>query len=94
MDYSPPGSSAHGILQAKIDPGSNSHLLYFLHWQSDSLPLAPPRKPIHELDGPQMTITIIVLVLIGRKVAPRYIGYMMIQQSFSHLFLYQNINYV
>ena len=25
--------------------GSNPHLLYLLHWQVDSLPLAPPGKP-------------------------------------------------
>ena len=24
------------------DPGSNPHLLHLLHWQADSLPLAPP----------------------------------------------------
>ena len=28
--------------------GSNLHLLYFLHWQMGSLPLAPPGKPINE----------------------------------------------
>ena len=53
MDCSPPGSSVHGILQARIlewvalegiflTQGSNSCLL---HWQAGSLPLAPPRKP-------------------------------------------------
>ena len=47
MDGSPPGSSVHGILQARIlqwvpspgdlpDQGLNLHLLY---WQVDSLPL-------------------------------------------------------
>ena len=40
MDYSPPGSSVHEILQAKIpewvpDPGS---YLRLLHWLVDSLP--------------------------------------------------------
>ena len=56
MNCSLPGSSVHGISQAKIldgltfptledlpDPGSNSDLLY---WQADSLPLAPPGKPV------------------------------------------------
>ena len=57
--WSPPGSSAHGILQAKIlewvaifllqgifqSQGSNSSLLSLLHWQADSLPLVPPGKP-------------------------------------------------
>ena len=53
MDCSPPGSSVHGILQARIlewvaisssrgsSPiqGSNTCLLHLLHWQADSLPL-------------------------------------------------------
>ena len=47
MDYSPPGSSAHGIFQASIlewvaissfrgssRPRSNPHLLHLLHWQA------------------------------------------------------------
>ena len=50
MDYSLPGSSVHGILQATtlewvallqgIFPtqGSNPHLLHLLHWQVGSLP--------------------------------------------------------
>ena len=56
MDCSPPGSSLHGILQARIlewvchvllqeifpTQGSNPCLLCLLHWQTDSLPLAPP----------------------------------------------------
>ena len=48
-----PGSSADGIFQARIlewvpFPTSgvgNLCLLYLLHWQADSLPLAPPGKP-------------------------------------------------
>ena len=57
MDSSPPGSSAHGILQTGIlkwvaiffsrgifsTQGSN--LLHLLHWRAGSLPLAPPGKP-------------------------------------------------
>ena len=52
MDCSPPGSSVHGILQTGVlewvavpsargspSPGSNPHLLCFLCWQADSLPL-------------------------------------------------------
>ena len=77
------GPLSMGFSRQEQIQGSNSHLLYFLHWQSGSLPLAPPGKPIHKLDGLQMTITISVLVLIGRQVAPRYIGYMIIQQFFS-----------
>ena len=55
MDCSPPASAVHGILQARkleyvampfqgIFPnkGLNPCLL---HWQADSLPLAPPGKP-------------------------------------------------
>ena len=52
MDCNPPGSSAHGIFQARIlewvahsllqgifpTQGSNSCLLRLLHWQADSLP--------------------------------------------------------
>ena len=57
MDCSPPGSSAHGILQARIlewlplllqeifpARGSNSRLLHLLHCQEGSLPLVPPGK--------------------------------------------------
>ena len=57
MDYSPPGSSVHGILQAKIlqwvailfsegiflTLGLNLHLL---RWQADSLSSELPGKPI------------------------------------------------
>ena len=59
MDYSLPGSSVHGILQARIlawaaiplqgiflTQESNSHLLCVWHWQVGSLPLVPPGKPI------------------------------------------------
>ena len=60
MDCSPPGSSVHGILQARIlewvampssrgsshpPQESNQHLLNLLHWQAGSLPLPPPGKP-------------------------------------------------
>ena len=56
INYSLPGSSDHGILQARIlewvampfsrssSPGIES--LLSLHWQASSLPLAPPGKPI------------------------------------------------
>ena len=57
MNGSPPGSSVHGILQARrrvgchallqgifLTHGSNPHLLCFLHWQVRSLALAPPGK--------------------------------------------------
>ena len=56
MDCSPPGSSVHGIFEARIlewvaisSRGSsrlrsNPRLLHLLHWQVDSLPLVPPGK--------------------------------------------------
>ena len=34
----------HGIFQTQ---GSNWHLSYLLHWQTGSLPLAPPGKPYY-----------------------------------------------
>ena len=59
MDGSLPGSSIHGIFQTGVPEvcchfllqgifltqGSNLSLLCLLHWQVDSLPLAPPGKP-------------------------------------------------
>ena len=59
MDCSPPGSSVHGILLARIlewvdvsllqgiflNQGSNPRLFHLLHWQAGSLPLALPGKP-------------------------------------------------
>ena len=61
MDCSPPGSSVHGILQARIlewvaipfSPGDlpdaeiEPVFLCPLHWQAGSLPFAPPGKPIY-----------------------------------------------
>ena len=58
MDGSPPGSSVHGILQARIlewvamplrqrifpTQRSNLCLLHLLPWQAGSLPLVPPGK--------------------------------------------------
>ena len=58
MDCSPPNSSVHGILQARIlewvampssrgssRPRDRTHIsLCLLHWQADSLPLLPPGK--------------------------------------------------
>ena len=60
MDCSPPGSSVHGILQARIlewvpisssrgssPPRDRTHIsLCLLHWQAGSLPLELPGKPI------------------------------------------------
>ena len=62
MDRSPPGSSAHGILQARIlewvampsswgssQPRDQTRVLCLRHWQAGSLPLVPPRKPVCSL---------------------------------------------
>ena len=59
MDYSLPGSSVlglqarileldcHALLQGILPiQGSNMCLLYPLHWQAGSFPLAPPGKPL------------------------------------------------
>ena len=59
MDYSPPGFSVYRISKQEywscchflpqgifLTQGSNLHLFYLLHWQADSLPLAPPGKPL------------------------------------------------
>ena len=60
MDCNLPGSSVHGILQARIlewvaffllqgifpTQGSKPHLLNLLHWQIGSLPLVPPGKSL------------------------------------------------
>ena len=65
MNCSPPGSSVHGILQARtlecvampsgpgIFPtqGSNLCLLGLLLWEVDSLPLAPPGKTVETTPG-------------------------------------------
>ena len=67
MDCNLHGSSVHGIFQAKIlewvaipyswvrkTQGLNLHLLCLLHWQADSLPLAPPKKlPPFSLSRPR-----------------------------------------
>ena len=58
MDHSPPGSSAHGILLARIleraaisfsrwsfQPMDWTASLNLLHWQAGSLPIATPGKP-------------------------------------------------
>ena len=64
IDCSLPGSSLHGIFQARIldglpfpsprnlifpTQGLNPRLLHLLHWQTDSLPLAPPGKPLGQM---------------------------------------------
>ena len=58
MDYTLPGSSVHGVLQAKtlewichallqvIFPGTQGSNLYLLHWQANSLPLHHLGSPL------------------------------------------------
>ena len=67
MDHSLPGFSVQGILQAILEwvafPSSRgssqsrdrtcSCLLYLLHWQVGSLPLAPPGKPSERYSQPE-----------------------------------------
>ena len=61
VDCSPPGSSAHRILQARIlervaifyfrgsyRPSSQTRVSYLLHWQVDSWLLAPPGKTVSD----------------------------------------------
>ena len=62
MNCSPPGSSVHGIFQARIlewvaisssrgifpTQRLNRGILGLLHRQADSLPLAPPGKPLQK----------------------------------------------
>ena len=56
MDRSPPGSSVHGVPQARIlewvatpssrgSSGLRDGAQCLLHWEAGSLPLAPPGKP-------------------------------------------------
>ena len=86
MDYSWPGSSVHGILQARIlsglplllqgiflAQGSNLHLSSLLHWQAGSL---PPGKPCLR----SLTFNIIIDTL-GLKFAILFF-------CFFHLLLY------
>ena len=60
MDYSPPGFSVHGILQARIlewvampsskgssQPRDQTYVSCLQHRQAGSLPLAPPGKPLN-----------------------------------------------
>ena len=59
MDFSPPGSSVHGIntgvgchaLLEGIFPtqGLNLCLLSLLHWQADSVSTEPPGKPLLQM---------------------------------------------
>ena len=68
MNCSPPGFSVYGISQARIlkwvampssqgiflTQGSNPHLLYLLHWQVGSLPLATWEALVRQLKVPKV----------------------------------------
>ena len=67
MDYSPPGSSVHRILQARIlewvamtssrgsfSPRDWTHVLHLLLLKASSLPLVSPGKPICQRNGWQI----------------------------------------
>ena len=72
MVCSPPGSSVHGILQARIlewiaisfswgsfpIQGSNPSLLCLLHWQESSLSPVPPGKPSSKASIFSLTLSI------------------------------------
>ena len=48
------GVGCHFLLQGIFPTqGSNSGLLYLLHWQVDSLPLTPPGKPCNQFSSAQ-----------------------------------------
>ena len=79
MDCSPPVSSVHGILQARIlewvampscrgssqSQGLNLHLLCLLHHQADSLPSAPLWKPFLSYSKRQSWATLLTASLTG-----------------------------
>ena len=74
MDCSPPGSSVHGIPQARIlewvaqgiflTQESNPCFLCLLHWQVGSLPLVPPGK--HSCFNTILLYLVYVKVLVSR----------------------------
>ena len=76
LDCSPPGSSVHGILQAKIldwvatlssrgifpTQISNPNLLCLLQWQASSLPTIPPGKPLLYMSHVQVFLQAYVFI--------------------------------
>ena len=55
----------HALLQGICSTqGLNLHLLGLLHWQADSLPLAPPGKPIHPYTYLTILVSCCVLLII------------------------------
>ena len=80
VDCSSPGSSVHGILQARIlewvaipsSRGSSWRLLCLLHWQVGTLPLAPPGKPTTFLT---VTVTVKSLSRVRLFATPWTVAY-------------------
>ena len=69
MDCSPPGSSVHGMLQARVlewvamsfsrgssQPRDQTCVSCLLHWQAGSLPLTPCGKPTAYVRLPRMSV--------------------------------------
>ena len=74
------GVGCHALLQdIFLTQGSNLSLLHFLHWQVDSLPLAPPRKPLQWFEKNPKCINRWVLVptthLLQKYIFYHYIIY-------------------
>ena len=80
IDCGQPGSSVHGSLQTRIvesvvtpssreifpTQGFNQCLLYLLHFQMPSLPLAPPGKPIIIRLNTNNLVCVCVCVLVAQ----------------------------
>ena len=76
MDCSPPGSSVHGILQARIlewvampssrgssQPRERTRISCLLHWQEESLPLAVLGSPTIPDTSPGLNKTELLILL-------------------------------
>ena len=92
MDCSPPGSSVHGILQARIlewvampssrgifprDQGSNLSLLCVLNWQMGSLLLVPPNPQSHNLKNQFLQIFLWKNTWRGRYKGNFYLSFLL-----------------
>ena len=63
------GVGCHFLLQGLfLSQGSNPHLWHLLPWQSSSLPLAPPGKPIHR--APSANYSFRLCILAGSALCP------------------------
>ena len=103
MDCNLTGSSVHGIFQAEqqntgaschsllqriyLSQGSNLCLLSLLHWQEDSLPLAPPGKPT-QVSSSQTKLLNFIYVLAS--LLPKFLYSTLQPQSCPHYFFNSN----